>query len=1016
MAKVKEDKSRVTLEVDGKQAINQLGKLEMEAKQLAIDLKLAKKGTQEYVDTNKKLKETESQIKAIRQQIGITGMTMTQLSRYQRELRKEIQNTTTSGTARYKELNAELQKVNKLLDQQRKELNGTKGFFSDIKKELKSFAVLAVGALGVTELFSGIQNLISGSAKLSDAYADVQKTTGLTKTEVEALSQELKKMDTRTSREELLKLAAEAGKLGITGTQNILDFVNGADKINVALGEDLGEDAIVSIGKLNELFGYREIYGYGDAMLKAGSAINQLGASSTASESYIVGFTARLGGAAKAAKISMMDIMGLAATLDSLGQQEETSSTAIGMFLVDMFKDTGTYAKIAGVELGAFTKLLNEDANEALLQVLEGLNGNNEGFATMVSKLSQVGVEGSRGTQVISALAGNTKLLREQQNIANDSFTKGTSILDEFNTKNQNFAGNLEKIQKWMAGLFVNGGVMEALNKFVAKWAEWISIPISQKMEDERLKMNNLYAQILTTNTGTEERIKLINELQRMSPQILGNLNAETVSNQELSLAVAKANEQLVNRIIIQAKQEEIEKNIQNQAEKKMDVLDQENKLRDMQTKLAEKYKITIEEANSPMEQFEKTLKKVNELEANQFGARGRLFNQTTEFSVQLKQYSDKVQFLNGMESFGNKLLQDKNDLIQKLGVNIDSLSNKSVTIPVTVNSNTPSLNVGGAAAGATDQDALAFATGVESIFQATLDKAQKNKDLTIKDTKLMYDNLTELGSKFGVDMKALGEKRAKDEADTLDKIRIAEQNTANARITVAMGLSQVLGSTIDIIGNKTGELTGFQKILAVAQIAIDSAVALAKAPKLSAEGASGSGPAAPLVFAANLATISGIIFSSIARAKNILSSSNVPEWNSGSGDNPNTGRSRPPKTEVKKSFYYGGDTGDQSIGMGDRYGTFTGFVHKNEYVIPSMTVSDPFVANLLPAIEQIRQDNIRGFSSTGSGINDGLEKKLDILIKVVSQWPKEVRSKIVYTEFQEIQEEEEMLRSRYRA
>ena len=46
------------------------------------------------------------------------------------------------------------------------------------------------------------------------------------------------KTEYRTSRDELLKLAKEAGKLGITGVENIRRFVEQADKINVSLGED----------------------------------------------------------------------------------------------------------------------------------------------------------------------------------------------------------------------------------------------------------------------------------------------------------------------------------------------------------------------------------------------------------------------------------------------------------------------------------------------------------------------------------------------------------------------------------------------------------------------------------------------------------------------------------------------------------------------------------------------------------------------------------------------------------
>jgi TP901 family phage tail tape measure protein len=1144
MSKTKEDKSRVIVEIDGKQAINNLGKLEMEAKQLAVDLKNLKKGTKEYVEANKRLKEAKVEIEKVRQELGLTGMTMTQLVRYQRDLRKEISNTATAGTQKHRELKKSYQDVTAEIARQRKELNGnanavgginselkkTPGFFSDIKKELKTFSVIALGALGVSEFFAGIQNLIKGSAKLSDAYADVQKTTGLTKVEVEQLNRELKKMDTRTPRSELLKLAADAGKLGIAGRKDILDFVNGADKINVALGEDLGEDAIKSIGKLNELFGYREIYGYGESMLKAGSAINELGANSAAQESYIVGFTARLGGAAKQAKITMMDIMGLGATLDALGQQEETSSTAVGMFLVDMFKDTSTYAKIAGMSVKEFGTLLNTDANEALIKVLEGLNGNNEGFGTMVKKLQEVGVEGSRGTQIISALAGNTKMLREQQAIANKAFEDGTSVLNEFNTKNENFAGNLEKIQKWMAGFFVNGGIMNGLNNFVGKWAEWIKIPLSSKMEDERISLNKLYLQVLQTNTSSEDRIKLINQMKEIAPDTLKNLDAETVSNQELAKAVKIVNDQLVNKIILQRQDEAIETRNRQIGEKKLDLFNQEDKVRGQMIKLAEKYQIEIKEAASVEEMaiqvYEEAMAKENEMNKNRWG-RGRLFDQIGEYGFQIRQMQDKQRALNGLEEGGNKLLDQKNALLKRLGITMEeNLTKEQIEGRAAFLGTKPPENPnpqpfvdpvdpkteaeakkardkaqkeleqklaqyeaylikirdlqrdyemadqGGAEAEIlkveyqyealeqslkthldnktiTQQEYDAklhelqemelaehnriyaeYAAQAEderkAAEQKILEATTEEKELAILKTNQLYDELLSIARLYGLETVSIETARraALEEVQKkFDKKEIAEATKiAEAKQMIARGLSESIGAVIDFIGNKQGELTAFQKVLTGAQIAIDMAASLGKIIPLAIEAASGTGPAAPFVMAGYIAAMAGTVLGAIARAKNALSDADTPEWNS-SGDKPNTGRSRPPQVKPKKSFFFGGFTGDQDLGTGDRYGKFAGWVHQNEYVMSESVMQEPFIANLLPAIEAIRQDRVNGFSGgsqSGATVTATLDPQSAALIKEtvaeVKRMKKEMKAYIVLTELEEAQDERSYLEKRYRA
>lgn len=103
-------------------------------------------------------------------------------------------------------------------------------------------------------------------------------------------------MNTRTAREELNQLAGSAGRLGITATSDIEEFVDAADKINVALGDDLGEKAVDQIGKLAMMFGEDKKKGLRGAMLSTGSAINELAQSSSASAGYLVDFTARLSG------------------------------------------------------------------------------------------------------------------------------------------------------------------------------------------------------------------------------------------------------------------------------------------------------------------------------------------------------------------------------------------------------------------------------------------------------------------------------------------------------------------------------------------------------------------------------------------------------------------------------------------------------------------------------------------------------------------------------------------------
>src|SRR5690606_25384105 len=110
---------------------------------------------------------------------------------------------------------------------------------------------------------------------------------------------------------------------------------------------------------------------------------------------------------------------------------------------------------------------------------------------------------------------------------------------------------------------FVNSGVVRAINSAADGLRKMVTPSIVDGLEEEQRALFRLHSQILTTNVGSEERIKLVTELQAKYPQILGNLNAETVTNNELATAIGKVNEQLINRIIIASKQEEIDEQVE---------------------------------------------------------------------------------------------------------------------------------------------------------------------------------------------------------------------------------------------------------------------------------------------------------------------------------------------------------------------------------------------------------------------------------------------------------------------
>ncbi|MBA4304600.1 MAG: phage tail tape measure protein [Sphingobacteriaceae bacterium] len=485
--------------------------------------------------------------------------TLKQLTTEARKLRAELA-LLSPESEKFVEKADRLKNVQARINDVNKELRQTKGFFGELQTELGKFGTMAVAYLGFEAITGQISNIIRKNAELSDSIADVMKTTGLTEAEAQKLNETLGKFDTRTARSELLELARDAGKLGITGKKEVEEFVRAADKINVALGEDLGKDAITQIGKLVSLFQLKEQFGLEQSMLKVASAMNTLGASSEASEGYITEFLNKMGGIAPIANISIDQVMALGATLDSLGQTVEVSSTALSKMFTKMASDATTYARIAGVSTEEFKKKMNDNALEAFMMVLEAAGKTEGGIVQLTETLGDLGIEGGRATGVFGVLAGNMPLLKKQMDIANKSFKEGSSVLDEFNTKNTNMAANLEKIQKAIASTLTSGMLSRGLKNMVNYFAGFIdpaetAIQSTQKLSQE---VNNQLTILRNANLNAEQRKRLIDEINAAYGEYLPRLIKEEDTIKEIVGLQQQFNHNMTRKIAMMRYEEEM--------------------------------------------------------------------------------------------------------------------------------------------------------------------------------------------------------------------------------------------------------------------------------------------------------------------------------------------------------------------------------------------------------------------------------------------------------------------------
>lgn len=378
---------------------------------------------------------------------NISGSTALELQTSLKLVNEQLANTH-RGTEEYRELTEKAKLLKKEIAAVGAEQDLTKSKWSKFVNIFNTnWGAITQGLAAVTGLSATVRDCTNKYAAMNQEMFNVTKYTGQAIGEVEEMNESFKKMNTRTARGELNRLAQDAGRLSITNREMVEEFVDGGDKINVALGDDLGDDAVEKIGKLAQMFGEDKTKGLRGAMLATGSAVNDLAQSSSANAGYIVDFTADLSGVARQAGMTQAQIMGLASALDQNMQDEATSSTVFSQLITKMFQEPMKFAKLAGVEVSTFTTMLKTDANGALLEFLQAMS-NRGGFDQLAPMFSQMGLEGTRAVGVLSSVASNLDQVREAQATATQSYKDGTSVLNEFNVQNNTVQAGLDKAKK----------------------------------------------------------------------------------------------------------------------------------------------------------------------------------------------------------------------------------------------------------------------------------------------------------------------------------------------------------------------------------------------------------------------------------------------------------------------------------------------------------------------------------------------------------------------------------------
>lgn len=394
-----------------------------------------------------------------------------ELRRAYKQLEEEL-NQINTKSKEFADKQKSMKELKKNIDEVTGAANKQGGAWQTAMKNLTAY----VGLFAVfNQLKTYLFDVFRLNAHFAEQLTNIRKVALSTQEEVGKLSQELSKIETRTSIEELNNLAYAGAKLGVT-TQNLAGFVRAADQVNVALKEDLGDEALTALAKITEVSGLIDKYGVEDAMLRVGSSIFRLASTSTACSEKIVDFSNRMLALGDAAALSTPDILAIGAAVDSMALEPEVAATAFGKLVVELRKGTSSIEKDLGIAQGSLKKLIEEGKGMEAIQTIFHKMNESENVFSLNSLFKDMGSEdGARLTKTMVTMAEKVDMLDKAVAESNKAFKEGTAVTVEYEMQQETAMAYMERAANLFEKQFVTANAASGPVRDLAKaWYEMV--------------------------------------------------------------------------------------------------------------------------------------------------------------------------------------------------------------------------------------------------------------------------------------------------------------------------------------------------------------------------------------------------------------------------------------------------------------------------------------------------------------------------------------------------------------
>jgi TP901 family phage tail tape measure protein len=303
-------------------------------------------------------------------------------------------------------------------------------------------------AMDMTLRFSLMSGVITGFAAktavdFDKAMREVQRTTGLSRQEVDSLGTSLlglsRNLPTAKAAEGLAQIAKVAGYLGFTSRDEIEAFTIGVNKLTTVFSALDPEQTATKMAQIARAFGIPI-----QQVEWMGSVISELDNRTTATAAELITFSQAVAGAGQNAGFTFPNIVAIAAAIKDVGLRTEVAATAVNQLFSRLATQPESFAKIVGIQTKEFRRMIEENAVGALVTWLEALKALSGESA--VDAIRELQLRGVRATNVITLLAERVDVLRNALRIADQEAANSTSLNRQWDVVNTSVAASINRV------------------------------------------------------------------------------------------------------------------------------------------------------------------------------------------------------------------------------------------------------------------------------------------------------------------------------------------------------------------------------------------------------------------------------------------------------------------------------------------------------------------------------------------------------------------------------------------